>query len=514
MNDSQNYNPDVLNCLANLSNDEVFTSPEIANKILDMLPKEIWNDPNAKFLDPFAKSGVFLREITKRLLDGLKEQIPDLQDRIDHILHDQVYGIAITELTSLLCRRSLYCTKYPNSKFSISKFSNVDGNIRFKVIKHTWKNGVCVYCGANKNEYKRSDDLETYAYEFIHTEHPERILNMKFDVIIGNPPYQLNDGGSANGMSAKPIYQHFVENSLKLNPKYLCMIIPARWYSGGKGLDDFRALMLNDKHITNLVDYENYKDVFAGLGGLAGGVCYFLRERDRTVEKCKITNFYNDNLIVDYRPLNEFDFFIRSNRSIDIIKKISIWNKENNNSKLLSDSVSVRLPFGITTTYTPVKDGVPCYFTQKIGKTFVKKEDIVDKDNLVNKWKFLAPKAPIAGQTDFTKPVMFFYEGNTIVSEPGTVCSESWLVLKASNNQDSILKFKNYVLTKCFRFLLLQTVVSQNITKKNYCFIPDLSDELLDNISDEYLKKIWNLSEDDWNYIDSKISNKIESDEN
>ena len=127
---SSMYNPDVLTCLANLSNDEVFTPPEVANRMLDMLPEELWHDSRATFLDPACKSGVFLREIAKRLIEGLKEEIPDLQERIDHIFHKQLYGIAITELTSLLSRRSVYCSKYPNSKYSITLFEDTSGNIR------------------------------------------------------------------------------------------------------------------------------------------------------------------------------------------------------------------------------------------------------------------------------------------------------------------------------------------------------------------------------------------------
>ena len=126
------YNPDVLSCLANLSNDEVFTPPEIANQMLDMLPKGIWSDPNTTFLDPACKSGVFLREIAKRLIKGLEDEIPDLDERLEHIFKKQLYGIAITELTSLLSRRSTYCSKYPNSRYSVVEFDSAEGNIRYR----------------------------------------------------------------------------------------------------------------------------------------------------------------------------------------------------------------------------------------------------------------------------------------------------------------------------------------------------------------------------------------------
>ena len=492
------YNPDVLSCLANLSNDEVFTPPEIVNQMLDLLPQELFCNPDTKFLDPACKTGVFLREIAKRLIKGLEPQFPDLQQRIDHIFHNQLYGIAITELTSLLSRRGVYCSKYPNSEFSVSKFDTAEGNVRFKKISHTWKDGRCIFCGANKEQYDRDKELESYAYEFIHTLNPEEIFNMKFDVIICNPPYQLKDGGGT-GSSAKPIYQHFIYQAKKLQPHYISMIIPSRWYSGGKGLDEFRQEMLEDKHIRALVDYDNFKDAFAGVD-LAGGACYFLWDKE-TTGMCKVSNFTTNGFIVKERYLNEFDTFIRSNTAIDIVKKIIRLH----NGNFLDQKISVRLPFGITTNY-PFKDkeGVPCYFTQRVGLKYVSEKDFTDNLNILNKWKFLIPKAPIAGQTDFSKPVAFYYDGNTRIAKPQEICSESWLVAGAFDTEKETNYFKSYLLTKTVRFLLLQTVVSQNITRKNFCFIPDLG-KYDGYYTDEYLCDLWQISNEEWKLISEKI---------
>lgn len=495
---SSMYNPDVLTCLANLSNDEVFTPPEVANRMLDMLPEELWHDSNATFLDPACKSGVFLREIAKRLIEGLQEEIPDLQERIDHIFHKQLYGIAITELTSLLSRRSVYCSKYPNSKYSITLFEDTSGNIRYKRMQHRWQNGKCLFCGASESEYERGDELETHAYEWIHTTKPEEIFKMKFDVIISNPPYQLSDGG--NGKSAKPIYQLFVEQAKKLRPRYMTMIIPSRWFSGGKGLDDFRKTMLSDRHIRKLVDYENFKDVFPGVD-LAGGASYFLWDRDNT-GICEVVNFNQNTPTCVNRYLDEYEIFIRQNLAVEIVRKV----QENTTEKrTLSDRVSSRKPFGLPTNYTPCASGVPCWFIQKIGLKFANSRDVDNSKGYLHKWKFLVPKAPIAGQTDFSKPVGFYYDGNTRIAKPGECCTESWIVAGAFDTEEEVLAYKSYIFTKIVRFLLLQTVVSQDVTKKNFCFIPDLG-TYQGQYTDKMLCEMWGISEEEWSYIDSRIA--------
>jgi len=493
------YNPDVLSCIANLSSDEVFTPPQLVNQILDLLPEDLWRNPNARFLDPACKSGVFLREIAKRLDKGLESHIPDRQERINHIMKHQLFGIAITELTGLISRRSLYCSKTADGKYSVATaFDNPQGNIRFRRVEHTWQDGRCVLCGANEANYARGADLETHAYQFIHTENPEEIFNMKFDVIIGNPPYQLSDGGY--GRSASPIYHHFVRQAKKLNPRYLTMIIPSRWFAGGKGLDEFRAEMLKDHRVRKLVDFENSSDVFPGVD-VAGGICYFLWERDSR-GPCEVTNFYDGQRVVSIRQLDEFDIFIRHSRAIPIIRKVLAKNE--NGGRRLGDVISPRKPFGLPTNYAAKEKGIPCWFKQRIGLKFADPADVRDDRGLLGKWKLLIPPAPIAGQTDFSEPIAFYYEANTRIAKPGECCAETWLVACAFDTEAEVLSFKSYLFTKTVRFLLLQTVMSQHVTRDNFRFVPDLG-KYEGEYTDEMLVKRWGITQEEWELIDSKI---------
>lgn len=504
------YNPDVLSCIANLSNDEVFTPPEIANKMLDLLPQELFSNPNTTFLDPACKSGVFLREIAKRLLKGLEKKIPDLQERTNHIFKKQLFGIAITELTSHLSRRSVYCSKTANGNYSVVDFDTVDGNIRFKSIEHTWYKGKCKFCGAPKEKYDRGDELESYAYEFIHAVKPEEIFKMKFDVIISNPPYQLEDGGF--GKSARPIYNWFVEKAKQLVPSYIVMIIPSKWFTGGKGLETFRSDMLHDRRIRQLVDYENFRDVFPGVD-LAGGACYFLWDKGYN-GPCVVENRNNTKeSSVTTRFLDEYEIFIRQNLAISIVNKVKEKNKGKN---FLNTRISASKPFGMRTFYEPRNKGVPCWFMQRVGLKFASPSDVVDSNGYLNKWKFLIPRSPIAGQTDFSKPVAFYYDGNTRIAKPGECCTETYLVAGAFKTKAETLAFKSYIMTKTVRFLLLQTVVSQDVTRKNFCFIPDL-EKYTGTYTDEMLCKMWDISDEEYRYIKSRIgeigSNASQDDE-
>lgn len=501
---SSMYNPDVLTCLANLSNDEVFTPPEVANRMLDMLPEELWHDSSATFLDPACKSGVFLREIAKRLIEGLKEEIPDLQKRIDHIFHKQLYGIAITELTSLLSRRSVYCSKYPNSKYSISLFEDTSGNIRYKRIQHRWQNGKCLFCGVTKKEgtYDR-DEMEVHAYELIHTLHPERIFNMKFDVIIGNPPYQLNIGVEKENY-AVPIYQKFVEQAKKLNPRYLTMIIPARWYAGGRGLDEFRDEMLNDDRLSVIHDYPDAGDVFPGVQ-IKAGVCYFLWERDRHGD-CSVTTHLNgDDIGPVVRPLLEKgnDTFIRYNQAISIIQKV--FNPVN---RSFSELVSPQTPFGIVTSYkgtdkpqssTDLKMYISGNDKKYKGKAFYAPYDKITKGHDMIPWHKIYINMAGSGSDSFPHQIL----GKPFYGEPNTICNQSYLVIGPFKNKDECENAMSYIATKFFRFMVLQKKNAQHAMRGVYQLVP--MQDFTKSWTDEELYKKYRLTEDEIAFIESMI---------
>lgn len=503
------YNPDVLSCLANLSNDEVFTPPEVVNQMLDMLPQELFSNPDTTFLDPACKTGVFLREIAKRLIKGLAPQIPNLQERIDHIFRKQLYGIAITELTSLLSRRGLYCSKYPNSEFSVTKFDDkhAQGNIRFKRIEHGWQKGKCVFCGASESEYERGDELETHAYEWIHTMKPERIFDMKFDVIIGNPPYQLSDGG--NESSAKPIYNLFIEQAKKLNPHYISMIVPSRWMQGGKGLDKFREDMIADTHISHIKDYEDSQKCFSGVH-IDGGVCYFLWDRTYS-GPCCYEYETNNEIVKSVRFLNNkySNAVIRDDRQITIIDKIC--SKGENK---FSEIVSSRKPYGIAKDLfnSPERYPKACLSDTTFNGALlihgVKghkggarrlsqyiRSELVKDDGSINKYKLFFTTSYTAGATNPPEP---------IVAGPGVVCTETFLRIGPFETEAEMNNCFGYIHTNFFKALLKFRRGSMQVTKTVFEYIP--AQDFTKPWTDDTLYKKYNLNDDEISFIETLIN--------
>lgn len=504
------YSPDILNCLANLSSDEVFTSPELANRMLDLLPQELFGSPKTRFLDPCSKSGVFLREITKRLLVGLEKQIPDLQQRIDHIMSKQVFGIACTDITAEMSRRTLYCTKQANGEYSVTTaFHDVQGNLKYERCRHTWNaQGRCEHCGASQGEYLRAETRETYAYPFIHKSIKEIFKkDMQFDVIIGNPPYQMSTGGSVESQ-AIPLYNKFVLCAKKLNPRFLVMIIPSRWMNGGFGLDSFREEMLNDRHIRVLHDYMESEECFPGVA-LAGGVCYFLRDKDNP-GICKVYTHMNGNMTFSERNLLEkdMDTFIRFNEAISIVNKVKSLNERS-----FSEIVSPRDPFGLNymenghenmfKLFCPKETEGSCkiysFNWQKTGIQYAETKYITTNKDALTKYKIFISKANGAASNKAPYSVL----SKPIVAEPNTFCNMTYLLVGPFNSKKEADSACSYINTKFFRFLVSILKNTQNALRKVYAIVP--IQQFSHPWTDEMLYKKYNLDKDEIAFVESMI---------
>ncbi len=505
------HSTDILTMVSSLSSDEKFTPPNIANKMLDLLPSDLWNNHEIKFLDPFSKTGVFLREITSRLIDGLEEKFPDLEERINHILRHQVFGLGITELTSLISRRSLYCSKYANGKYSIISFDDKEGNIKFPETNHSWTvtTGKCAYCGVSKQIWERSVELQSYAYPFIHTEDIREFFDMKFDVIVGNPPYHMKDGGGKGDDSAKPIYNLFVEQAVKLNPSYISMIIPSKWMKGGKGLKPFRNQMMEDKRIKFLYDFEDEKECFEGIN-LAGGVCYFLWDKNYEGKVEYVYKPSSEEPITSKRFLKD-DFsetIIRDMRQISIIKKVNILSKNN-----FSEIVSTRKPYGISTNLfnnpekygyenipdKPFKNSLKVYGVKghkggsKRVTGYIAQDDIYHDDS-IKKYKLFMSYAYSHNST--VPPEL-------ILGKPNEICTETFLQIGPFDTEEEAKNCLKYIKSKFFRALLFYNRIQQNISKDTFNLIPLI--KFTKNISDTSLYKKYGLTSKEVSFIEENI---------
>ena len=508
----RNRNPDILTCIANLSNDEVFTPPELANHMLDMLAEAwakdnkgeiIWENKNVKFLDPCTKSGVFLREITTRLTKGLEKEIPDLEKRVDHILSKQVYGIGITKLTSLLARRSVYCSKNADGEHSIAKsLKSKDGNIWYKRLEHSWNDTKCVFCGAPKTVLDRGDEVENYAYAFIHTESIKRRVNdffgedMQFDVIIGNPPYQMK--GGAGGTSDSSIYHLFVEQAKNLEPKYLSMVIPSRWLAGGRGMDDFRHEMLNSNQLLRFVDYPVSKEVFPNVE-VKGGVCFFLWGRNYK-GSCNVTVIRGEDRLTSIRELNEFDVFVRNPIAVGILRKVLSFGEPSITEILTADT-----PFGIATNYDRFHNSrklndVALYYV-KSGKRnigYMPRKDIIKNTQLIDKWKVLVPKAGSDGGQKIPDSVL----GKSWLASPNSVATQTFIAFW-TDSKENALSIQTYYRTKFFRFIVSLRKITQDALKQTYKWVPMQTWDK--EWTDSELYKKYGLTSDEINHIESVI---------
>ena len=513
---------DVLDCLANLSNDEVFTSPAVVNRMLDTLPEALWSNPNAKFLDPFTKSGVFLREIAKRLMKGLATVIPDPQERLDHILGQQLYGIAITQLTALMARRTLYCSKDTTELAHcltdiFAQQGNPDGNIYFAPCEHTFVRGKCSYCGATEREFgaEQRTALEQHAYLFIHNKNPYK--EMQFDVIIGNPPYQLGFGiEGANSSNARAIYHLFIDQAIKLKPKFICMIIPSRWMTRStQGVpDEWIDRMLSSNKFKEMHDFQNSNDVFQGVD-IKGGVNYFLWDKDYD----GICDYYLYTDITkepihrkEYLDVNDTGIIVRDIQAATVLDKISDvegnYIKENNFSNLVSpkhffdNSVLLTSNWNEFSTEKTEEYSIKYYPNKKVAEVAWIREDQIPKNKRTKDLhKVFIPAAGGSGTDSRVLGVPFY-------GEPNSVCSQTYLVIGYNPNkhhftQQECENIISYIKTRFFRYLVSIKKKTQNGPRGVYQFVPlqDFTEEW----TDEKLYKKYGLTAEEIAYIEEKI---------
>lgn len=486
------HKPDILDCLNNLSSDEVFTPPSVAEQVLDLLPPALWSDPSLKLLDPACKSGVFLREAAKRLMAGLADTFPDEAVRRRHIFETMLYGLPITELTGLISRRSLYYSKDAASDHAVVRFSDPQGNVRYQRGVHVYKRGKCTFCGAPEGDLDRGEHLENYAYSFIHTPVKD-IFDMKFDVIIGNPPYQLQDAGESTG--ASPIYQLFIEQAKKLEPRYISMIIPARWYAGGKGLDSFRDTMLNDRRISHLVDFHDASDIFPGVE-IKGGVCYFLWDAKYSGD-CEITSVIQGQRLEPMeRNLGEYDVLVRSNKAISVLKKVQAFG-----DSMFSSRISSRKPFGLATNFTDYRSeefegAIPIFANKDVG--WIDRSAITVGTEMIDQYKVLISKAYNGGD-NYPHQII----NRPILAPEESCCTETYIVCGFSCVLEEAQNIEAYIRTRFFRFMVSLRKISQDNPRDRFDFVPDL--DMTQTWTDALLYERYGLTADETAFVESMI---------
>jgi len=499
------HTPDILDCLANLSSDEVFTPPPFANSMLDHLPDRVWKDPSLKWLDPCSKTGVFLREVARRLMIGLASAIPDFHERRDHIYRNMLYGIAVTELTSLISRRTLYeCKDASLSKYSIVTFDGHEGNIRFPEVNLEGKNMK----GSNRRlaeaKAKITEGREAHLHPFLYMDLHEIFgEDMQFNVIMGNPPYQMQDSGY--GKSAIPIYNRFVDKAKEYEPDLLTFVIPARWYSGGKGLDSFRETMLSDSRISVLVDYPHSEKVFPHVI-IAGGVCFFLRDQHHNGDCLVIPDGNPTKSIV--RKLDEHSVFVRDNFDVQILAKVQI-KADQNGWKSMNEIVRARNFFGIRAHELPSsvsdksKSSDHILLITKDGDKYIHNSDISKNPSFIDSWKviFSYVSPGIGGRADK-------YGFRQVISKPRVIgshsaCTETYLIVDCFSSHEPAGRLLDYVKSRFFRFLLSLCTPTQHISRKCFEFVPALP--LDRNWNDEILYEFFDLTDQEIAHIESKI---------
>ena len=432
-------------------------------------------------------------------VDDLKQvvseiELPDEQQRREHIFQNMVYGIATSKLTGLLSRRTLYYSKDASSEYSVVKFDSDQGNVYFEHCTHTFgKDKKCIHCG-KKESYGTNND--NYAYPFLHKPFKE-IFNMDFDVIVGNPPYQLKSDGGTRDI---PIYNRFVDYAKEITPEFMTMIIPSRWMSGGLGLKKFRNDMLSDKRIKDLVDHSLSAQIFPDVD-IMGGVCYFLWDRDYS-GSCSVTYSSSEQQYPKpvERILNEYDVFVRDHKSISILKKI----QSSYGFCPMTEIMSVDKEFGWTSNFSQFhnkkqKNDVPLYYNRNGKRSigFVNRKKVFKSFELIDNWKVMIPKARGHSGAGAQQVI-----GTPFITPSPSVCTQTYLFFYV-DRQETAESILTYVKTKFFRYLVSLRKITQDATRSTYNWVPQQDWNTL--YTDEQLYEKYNLNEKEIELIEKSV---------
>lgn len=447
--------------------------------------EKVFKDPNTRILEINSKTGLYPLFMTYSVfaerLQAYREthwsatEVPlEIQNQIwDEVLRNHIFVICKTEMAKSITKRTLrgFRQAKVNARYFEDLINKITNQPELFISKVT--NGI---------NYWKNNALEE---------------NMKFNAIVGNPPYQIMDGGGT-GSSAVPVYNHFVNIAKKISPNYVSMIMPSKWFSGGRGLDDFRDNMLRDNSTSTLVDYSDSRDCFPGVD-IAGGVCYFLWDKQYS-GPCNVVNISNNISSSSVRQLNEFPVFIRYDVAVNIIHKVLALKE-----KSMEDEVFSSKPFGYRSYEEGRKNELPgdVRMMGSQGYSYVKREDVKTNANLIDKWKVIISKtsAEHAGQTD--KDGKKRVISRLLVLEPNTICTESYLVLSAFESKVQAENMANYARSQFFRFLMSTILLTQNIAKDKFVFIP--VQDWTKTWTDSELYRKYNLSKAEIDFIESQI---------
>lgn len=498
--------PDILDVIAALSSDAVPTPPVLARALLDLLPTEVWSNPEYRWLDPATKSGSILREVARRLMVGLEEFEPDPAKRAEHIMRNMLFGCGITQVHGEMTRRSVYVSRDATSEFSVVKFANPEGNLPFVLAEHDFPvsrngrvRGTCRKCGA-PHGLERGASRENYAYAFIHGTYPTKEMqDMKFDVIVGNPPYQVGIANERGSADANPVYQHFIQRAIELQPRYVAMIVPSRWFSGGKAqLDSFREAMIADRRLRAIVDNPKLFDCFPGVE-IKGGVNYFLWDRDHDGD-CEFSTRIDGNIIsTAVRDLRDGQgVLVRDNRAGSVIASVRRLGGAS-----LDTVVRPRYPFGssLMSNFAGAKEqpfggSIPLVFGSHVG--YVSKDQLERNQDLVDRWKVLIPKAGDGHGREVS-----YVLGEPIALAPGSACTQTYLIAGVFDTRKETENYANYLTTKFVRFLVLQRKTTQDVTPDKFRFVPVM--DFTRAWTDQDLYAHFGLTQDEIDYIEGSI---------